>query len=66
MKKPADAILEKLSSDDDEDEDAPESSSSSEDKKRAAGEELKAALDSGDGLRIAEAWEDLKLCCGDY
>jgi hypothetical protein len=60
MKKPADAILAVM----DEDEDAPDSKSGGDDeKKRAAGEEFAAALKSGDGLKIAQAFEDLKALC---
>lgn len=66
MKKPSEAILATLpkSGDaEDEDEEGPESSNSG-DKKRAAGEEFASALKSGDGLKIASAFEDLMACCG--
>lgn len=63
MKKPADAILASLGGD--EDEEAPDSESGGDDeKKRAAGEEFAAALKSGDGLKIANAFDDLMACCG--
>ena len=65
MKKPADAILALMPKGDDDEEEAPDSKSGDDDeKKRAAGEEFAAALKSGDGLAIAEAFDDLMACCG--
>lgn len=64
MKKPADAILDSLKGEDEEGSDEGSEESHSEDKKRAAGEEFASALKSGDGLKIANALDDLLACCG--
>jgi hypothetical protein len=59
------AAMPKKGSEDEEYEgDEEDSDGDASESKAAAGEALKAALDSGDGAAIADAFSDLMDCCG--